>query len=143
MRFAIGVIALATCIIETPTFLGAQAKVAPVAQGCPIRFDWRQALQSAEALSEPYYAKLANELKQSLVPTEREAISRAIGASGTVDARVTWEVSSLIRLGRDDQDLGQAGSLVWEVHVRTFAVLGGTEGVVWVGTQTGKARLLR
>jgi hypothetical protein len=87
-------------------------------------------------------------LKRSLVPTEQEAISRAIRDSGNVDMRTGWQVSALLRLAGDvasqpNKDFGQAGDFVWEVRVVNASTFGGITGLVWVSTTTGKTKVLK
>ena len=109
--------------------------------------DWRKVLEAPAAAHDPCYGKFVEELKRSLVPTERDAITRAIQASGSVDMRTTWQVSALLRLAsgvgsRPDMDFGQAGDFVWEVRVVNASTFGGITGLIWVSTTTGKTKLL-
>ena len=110
--------------------------------------DWRKVLASPAAVHDPYYGKFVEELKRSLVPTEQDAISRAMSAGGDVDARTTWQVSALLRLAGDvasqpNKDFGQAGDFVWEVRVVNVSTFGGITGLVWVSTTTGKTKVLK
>jgi hypothetical protein len=109
--------------------------------------DWREVLESPEAAHDPFYGPLAQVLKHSVVPTEQDAITRAIQVGGSVDMRTTWEVSALLRLADDaasrpDKDFGKAGDFVWEVRVKNFSMFGGTVALVWVSTTTGKTKVL-
>ena len=109
--------------------------------------DWRKVLESPGAEHDPYYGKFVAVLKNSLVPTEQDAITRAIQAGGDVDMRTTWQVSALLRLASDvasrpNKDFGQAGDFVWEVRVVNASTVGGVTGLIWVSTTTGNTRVL-
>jgi hypothetical protein len=109
--------------------------------------DWRKVLASPAAVHDPFYGKFVEELKHSLVPTEQDAIIRAMQDGGNVDMRTTWQVSALLRLASDiasrpDKDFGQAGDFVWEVRVVNASTFGGITELIWVSTTTGKTRVL-
>lgn len=104
--------------------------------------DWRKVLESPEATNDSYYGEFARKLEQSQVPTEQEAIVRAMRVSGAVDMRVTWRVSALLRLADPDEELGKTGDFVWEVRVLKMTDNEGIEGLIWVSTTTGKTKVL-
>lgn len=101
--------------------------------------DWRTILNSPAVEHEAYYRELAEQLKNSLVPTEREAKVLAIRAGVDADARASWKVSGLLRLARPDKTLGEEGDFVWEVRVDRNS---NVSGVIWIGATTGKAKVL-
>ena len=109
--------------------------------------DWRKVLESPAAVHDPYYGKFVEELRRSLVPTEQDAIIRAMQDGGNVDMRTTWQVSALLRLASDvasrsNKDFGQAGDFVWEVRVVNASTFGGITGIILVSTTTGKTKIL-
>jgi hypothetical protein len=85
----------------------------------------------------------AQKLAKSLVPTREDAERLALGAflkSPGLDARETWSIAGLYRLGRDVARFAAAGDLVWELRVFRSGV--GVWGVVWVSTTTRAVKVL-
>jgi hypothetical protein len=107
----------------------------------PVRHDWQFILEPNVCPVDSYCGRFVQELKHSAVPTPTDARGRAWNAGGPLDARSSWNVTALLRIVNDDDVLGPAGSFVWEVRLTNSAVTGGTERIVWVGTQTGKVKM--
>jgi len=100
--------------------------------------DWRPYLK--DPITDEHYRDLAERIRQSKVPTEEEARAVAVGASADLDARATFQVTALLRLGVGDEELGDSGDFVWEVRVIWLG--GKISGLVWVGAATGKAKVM-
>ena len=118
--------------------------------------DWRSRLRVQPApfwhfvlrepwLTDPYFPKLAEQLKQSKVPTEGDAERAAkIAVRAGRGSQIPTElpsVSALLRLAKADEKLGQAGDFVWEVRIITTSDFKVT-GLLWVGASTGEVRVL-
>lgn len=101
--------------------------------------DWRVFFKQEATLRNPNYGKLWEGLKKSKVPDEGKALQLAMSVVSDRNARSSWQVTALFRLGRDDKQLGSKGDFAWEVRVSDIDEV---IALVWIGASTGTPRVL-
>lgn len=102
----------------------------------PRTSDWRQILQLADKTPpDSLIRHLSEKLKQSKVPTAREAERKSWPLMPY--ANRSTQISGLFRLATPVKDIGEKGDFVWEVHVIEGEDLA---DVIWVGASTGNAK---
>lgn len=109
----------------------------------PYADNLRDGVGKPSGEQDDFTKKEAEKLAKSQVPTADEAAKLALGAflkQPGLDARETWQVVGLYRIGRDVTNFAKADDLVWEIHISRLA--SGVSGVVWVSTTTKSAKVL-
>jgi hypothetical protein len=125
--------------IAAVTLLAVAAELRPI----PYADNLRDGVGKPSDQQDDFTKKEAEKLAKSQVPTAEEAAKLALGAflkKPGVDARESWRVVGLYRIGRDVTDFAKAEDLVWEIHITRMA--SGVSGVVWVSTTTQSAKVL-
>ena len=117
--------------------------VAAEFRAIPYADNLRDGVGKPAGQQDDFTKKEAEKLAKSQVPTSEEASKLALAAfvkQPGLDARESWRVVGLYRIGRDVTDFAKAEDLVWEIRITRMGE--GVSGIVWVSTTTKSAKVL-
>ena len=117
--------------------------VAAELRAIPYTDNLRDGVSKPADQQDDFTKKEAEKLAKSQVPTSEEASKLALAAfvkQPGLDARESWRVDGLYRIGRDVTDFAKAEDLVWEIRITRMGE--GVSGIVWVSTTTKNAKVL-